>query len=64
MSNLLERLSSRTRLILGALIALGVYYIMDKYESGGFVSFLCGFSSAFSFVMLVSYKSNTLFKRR
>jgi len=67
MSNLLERLSPKTRLILGILgvpIALGLFYIMDKYETGGFVGFLCGFISAFSFVMLVSYKSNAIFKSR
>ena len=67
MSNLFERLSPKTRLILGilgTLIALGLYYIMDQYKTGGFMGFLCGFISAFSFVMLVSYKSNAIFKRR
>ncbi|WP_179353696.1 hypothetical protein [Winogradskyella vidalii] len=65
MSNLLKRLNPKMRLILGVLgafLALSLYYLMDTFNSGGLVSFLFGFSLAFSFGMLVSYKWSTFFK--
>ncbi|MGJ8549985.1 hypothetical protein [Winogradskyella wichelsiae] len=67
MSSLLERLSPKTRLILGilgGLISFGLYNIIDEKNTGVFLNFSFGFIVAFSFLMLVSYKFNVLIKRR